>query len=117
MPSQSPGGKDESVSRLAKLLLAFGAVLGPLVAWFIFRHRHVQAAPSAAEIAWDRLIAFDAERRDKVDFAKVATWDQKSGPDPYVIRAVPGSPRLVGILHGGNALVVLDASMHELQRL
>jgi hypothetical protein len=103
--------------RLAKVLIGLGLALALAVAWFAFRHRQAKAAPGQADIAWDRLVAYDAERRDKADFAKLITWDRVSGPDPYALKLVPGTDRLVGILRGGDAVVVLDASLRELQRL
>lgn len=79
--------------------------------------RPVEAAPTEADWASERLRAFEAERHRSTDFTKLVPWSASSGPDPYVVRSVPGSSRLVGILRGADALVVLDASLHEVQRL
>jgi hypothetical protein len=91
--------------------------LVPALGWLALRHRHVQAAPTEADAAWNHLVAFEALRRSKVDFAKLATWDRMSGPDPYVVRRLPDSAQLVGILRGSDAVVVLDRSLREVQRL
>ena len=77
-------------------------------------------APSTS-VAPDRLAplhAFEEERRRSVDFARLPPSDHALGADPIAIRAVPGaSPaRFVGLLRGRDALVLLDASLHELAR-
>ena len=65
----------------------------------------------------ERLRGFDAKRRTGADFARLPTWDRLSGPDPYVVARLPQASRLVGILRGDDALVVLDGEMHEIERL
>jgi hypothetical protein len=117
MPWLFAGGKDRSMSRFAKILVGLGVVIAAIVAWWAMRRRPAQASPAEADVAWDRLVAFDTARRHGVDFAKVPTWDKRSGPDPYALRAVPDTDRLVGILRGSDAVVVLDASLREIQRL
>jgi len=105
------------MQRRTKVLIACASLFAALLTGWAVRHRHVEAAPNEADAAWDRLAAFDAVRRSKTDFARLATWDQRSGADPYVIKRVPGSSMLVGILRGSDALVVLDPSLREVQRL
>jgi cytochrome c peroxidase len=85
-------------------------------AWSAFRLQPVAAARSEADLAFDGLVALEATLRHDVDFAKRPTWDRVSGPDPYALRAMPREPLLVGILRGADAVVLLDASLHELDR-
>src|SRR5207248_84008 len=99
------------------MFFIFAALIVGGGAWSTFRPRHAPAARSEADLAWDGLVAFEATLRHDVDFAKQPTWDRVSGPDPYALRTVPGTSTLVGILRGADAVVVLDASLHELQRL
>jgi hypothetical protein len=80
------------------------------------RRRSVQAAPDEQDEASARLAAFEAEQHRTTDFSKLAPYNLSSGPDPYLLRAL-GPAHAVGILRGGNALVLLDASLHELQRV
>jgi len=73
------------------------------------------AAPPADPLA--SLRAFEAERRRAADFAHLLPSDRALGPDPIAIRALPGSPqRFVGLLRGRDAVVLLDASLHEIAR-
>jgi hypothetical protein len=65
----------------------------------------------------ERLRAFDAAQRTRADFARLPTWDRLSGPEPYVVARAARPSRLVGILRGSDALVVLDEAMHEMQRV
>src|SRR5579859_1619963 len=92
------------------LILAGGA-------WATFGRHGADHAPSETDLAWDRLIAYEASQRHGVDFAKRPTWDRVSGPDPYALRAIPHLPFLVGVLRGADAIVFLNASLRELQRL
>jgi hypothetical protein len=105
------------MSRVAKVLVATAVLVALILGSFAFRRRQLEAAPSEADAAWQRLETFDAARRAKADFAQLATWDRMSGPDPYVLRQVPGSSRFVGLLRGADAIVVLDSSLHEIERL
>jgi len=105
------------MSRVTRALIAFSALLAPALLWWALRHRQVQAAPTEADAAYDRLIAFEALRRNGADFARLPTWDRMSGPDPYVVRRLPDSDELVGVLRGSDAVVVLDRSLREIQRL
>ncbi len=65
----------------------------------------------------EQLHALDATARAKADFANPLTWDRASGPDPYALKEIAGSGFLVGILRGSDAVVVLDRSLREVQRL
>jgi hypothetical protein len=105
------------MSRGALASLALVAMTAPLLGGFVSCHRHVEAARSEMDAAWDRLAAFDEARRTKTDFAKLATWDRLSGPDPYAIRALPGAAAFAGVLRGSDALVVVNTSLREVQRL
>jgi len=98
--------------------LVFIAVSDMCAAWVV-QHLIPRRDPHGAEMdrVSERLRALDAEQRLRADFAHLATWDQLSGPDPYVVARVPRSSRLVGILRGSDALVVLDENVHELQRV
>jgi hypothetical protein len=84
---------------------------------FAPRRKQVEAAPSEADLASERLRAFETERHRATDFTKLAGWNESSGPDPYIVRFDPAHNRAVGILRGENALVVLDRSLREIQRL
>src|SRR5216684_1135254 len=99
--------------RIVRILVGIGlaAVVVTLVGLMLHR-RPVEAAPTEADWASGRLRAFEAERHRATDFAKLVPWSSSSGPDPYLIRTVPGRAQLVGILRGEDALVVLDASLH-----
>jgi hypothetical protein len=86
------------------------------------------AAANAAQ-ALDGLRAWETETRAAANFAHVRTSDVAFGADPYRIRPVrrvrvvpalsTGAAQgvsFVGILRGQNALVALDADMHEVAR-
>jgi len=103
--------------RTVKILLACAALLVPVLIYSVRRHRQAQAAPTDEDVAAERLELFEAARRQAADFSKLATWDRVSGADPYVIKPVPHSKLVVGILRGANAVVVLDRSLRELERL
>jgi hypothetical protein len=102
--------------RWAGLLFVVAGLAALVWAW---RSRGSVARGQSEEMALvsERLRAFDASRRTGADFAHLPTWDRLSGPEPYAIARVPGSPRLVGILRGDDALVVLDDAMREVQRV
>ena len=75
------------------------------------------AAPSADPLA--PLHAFEDARRASTDFRTLPPSDRSRGPDPYRILALPAGPgpaRYVGILRGRDAVVLLDASLHEIDR-
>jgi hypothetical protein len=91
-----------------------------------FRHwfQRTPAAPAAPanhdrEIAETNktLHALDDSARAKADFANAVTWDRAAGPDPYALKEIATSGFLVGILRGADAVVVLDRSLREIQRL
>ena len=105
---------------LAVVLARTGVRNGRLRYWL---HR-TPAAP-AAPAGHDREIAetnkalhaLDEAARAKADFANQVTWDRAGGPDPYAVKEIASSGFLVGILRGSDAVVVLDRSLHEIQRL
>jgi hypothetical protein len=113
------------MSRRTKRLVGLGLFPSvgalALVAAIAWRHgaagRAVAARDRAMAAATGRLRAFDAARRQSADFASLPTWDRQSGPDPYAIQELPGSGFLIGLLRGADAVVVLDPSLHEVQRL
>ena len=80
------------------------------------------AAPEAAPPAPDPLAplhALEDARRAATDFAHLPPSDRSRGPDPYRILALPagsGPARFVGLLRGRDALVLLDASLREIDR-
>jgi hypothetical protein len=94
---------------VAALALARG-----IPAW----RRHAAAVQNREMAAAARhLRDLDAARRKSADFANPETWDRRSGPDPYAVQELAGSGFLVGLLRGSDAVVVLDASLREVQRL
>jgi len=101
--------------------LARTAARGPRFRQWLHR---TPAAPSAIashdrEIAetTKMLHALDDAARAKADFANAVTWDRAAGPDPYAMKEIATSGFLVGILRGADAVVVLDRSLREIQRL
>jgi hypothetical protein len=62
------------------------------------------------------LRAFEEARRQATDFARLPPGEDVLGANPYAVRALPGTDRFVSILRGSSAIVVLDASLHEVQR-
>src|SRR6188768_1538946 len=77
------------------------------------------AQPGAAEavsMARDRLEEFEAERRRTLDFAHLPPGNRSHGADPYALAALDAQ-HFLGVLRGASALVLLDARLHELQRL
>jgi hypothetical protein len=80
-----------------------------------------RAAPAPAEPTHDREIAalraFEDQRRAATDFAALPAADAALGPDPYRIAALAGGDRLIGLLRGESALVVLDRDGAELERI
>ena len=63
------------------------------------------------------LLAFEQKRRADTDFAAVPPSDISFGADPYRIAALHGDGRLVGLLRGESAAVVLDRDGAELSRI
>src|SRR5262245_16455291 len=74
------------------------------------------ASAAPGDEALEPLRAFEAARRKTTDFATLPASDATGGPDPYVVRALPGGG-FVGVLRGRGALLVLDRSLREVQRL
>jgi hypothetical protein len=64
------------------------------------------------------LHAFEEERRRATDFAHLPASSGMLGADPIAVRALPGAgpARFVGLLRGRGAVVLLDASLHEIAR-
>ena len=60
---------------------------------------------------------FEQARRSAADFAHLPPSNTVTGADPIAIRALPAASLLVGLLRGRDALVVLDTSLREIQRL
>jgi hypothetical protein len=111
----SPGTLTKSL-RVAPALLA-AAVLAVVTVRGV-RRRTAVARERAMVTTTEHLRAFDADRRQRADFAQLPGWDQVSGPDPYLLREIPGSSFVVAVLRGADAVVVLDrATMQERQRL
>lgn len=69
--------------------------------------------PHESEIA--ALRAFEEQRRAAADFAALPPSDVALGPDPYRIAALRDG-RLIGLLRGESAVVVLDRDGRELSR-
>lgn len=70
---------------------------------------------SQDEILLDDLRAYESERREATDFATLPASNRTLGADPYVIRSALHD-RLVGLLRGGDAIVLLDEQLQELAR-
>ena len=77
--------------------------------------RHVEAADAVTD-ARERLEQFEASRRSVTDFARLPPANRSHGADPYALAQLDGR-HLVGVLRGASALVLLDAQLHELQRI
>src|SRR5438309_10109203 len=65
------------------------------------------------------LHTFEEQRHRTADFRALPTGDTVTGPDPYVVRAlpraagaIPGDDRLVSVLRGAGEVVLLDAQLH-----
>jgi hypothetical protein len=74
------------------------------------------SAPPEHERELAVLRAFEQQRRAATDFATLPPSDQVLGPDPYRIAALHGGARLIGLLRGESAVVVLDPEAAELAR-
>ena len=66
--------------------------------------------------ARERLEEFEASRRRKTDFARLPPANRSHGADPYALAQLDAQ-HLLGVLRGASALVLLDAQLHELQRI
>ena len=73
-------------------------------------------APDAVSVARERLEQFEASRRRLTDFAHLPPANRSHGADPYALSQLDAQ-HLVGVLRGASALVLLDAQLHELQRI
>jgi hypothetical protein len=71
--------------------------------------------PHERELA--ALHAFEHQRRVATDFAALPPSDVALGPDPYRIAALRGGDRLIGLLRGESAVVVLGRDGEELGRV
>jgi hypothetical protein len=115
------GCSQRPAQRLARLLAAVLALSGPGAAC----HREPATAPERAprrtqpshERELDALRTFEQQRRDATDFAALPPSDQVLGPDPYRLAVVRGGERLIGLLRGESAAVVLDGDGAELARV
>ena len=77
-----------------------------------------RADPAAAIAgALERLRAFETTRRSATDFRTLPPAELATGPDPIAIRRMPGQSRLLGLLRGRAALVLLDEELHEMARV
>jgi hypothetical protein len=74
-------------------------------------------APPPHERELASLRAFEQQRRTAIDFAALPPSDLVLGPDPYRIATLRGGERLIGLLRGESAVVVLDADGTELTRV
>lgn len=63
-----------------------------------------------------RLAEYEAERRRATDFAQLAPANLTHGTDPYALARLDAQ-HFVGVLRGASALVLLDAELHELERV
>ena len=75
------------------------------------------ADPDEHERELAALHAFEEQRRAATDFAALPPSDVALGPDPYRIAALRGGHRLIGLLRGESAAVVLDGDGAELSRI
>ena len=73
-------------------------------------------APDPHAEARARLAQFEADRRRVTDFAHLPPANQTHGADPYALVALDAG-HVLGVLRGASALVLLDAGLHELQRI
>ncbi len=107
--------------RLAAVLAALAsmAVLrdGPVTAPRVARAgAHAPDPETLHEPVLARLRAQEQQRRAATDFAALPPSDVALGPDPYRIAALPDG-RLVGLLRGESAAVVLDPDGTERSRI
>ncbi|HYQ26706.1 MAG TPA: c-type cytochrome [Polyangiaceae bacterium] len=112
-----------AVGCVACLGLALGAqrALSPLrpspASGYHEARRVAQAeAPDQVSVARERLEQFEAARRRVSDFARLPPANRSHGADPYALARLDAQ-HLVGVLRGASALVLLDAELHELQRI
>jgi hypothetical protein len=63
-----------------------------------------------------RLEQYEAERRRASDFAHLAPANLTHGADPYALARLDAR-HFVGVLRAASALVLLDAELHQLERV
>jgi hypothetical protein len=82
------------------------------------RDRGAGPTPGAAD-PLAPLHDFEESRRKETVFDKLPASDEALGPDPYVVRMLPGEgpARYVALHRGRGALVLLDAALHEIARV
>ena len=78
--------------------------------------RETTDARDASDEARARLAQFEAERRRATDFARLPPANLSHGADPYALIALD-SQHVLGVLRGASAVVLLDASLREVQRI
>lgn len=64
--------------------------------------------PDEHEQAQARLLAWETEQRETLDFAQIPASDGRFGPDPYRVITLPDG-RIAALLRGADSLVLLDA--------
>ena len=77
----------------------------------------LQPASSKVDAELAPLHAFEEARRAATDFAHLPPSDDVLGANPYELRAIANGAHFIGILRGADAIVLLDRSLHEVQRL
>ncbi|HET6145932.1 MAG TPA: hypothetical protein VFH68_00245 [Polyangia bacterium] len=75
------------------------------------------AAPaSGPAAALSELHAQEERLRAAADFRHPPPGDKTTGPDPFVVRALPGGDRFVGLLRGSAEVVLLDGDLRIVAR-
>jgi hypothetical protein len=79
---------------------------------------HGSAPALARARRLDLLDAQDWERqlRQAIDVGQAPGADRVTGPDPYLLRALPGDLGFVGLLRGSAEIVLLDADLRIVDR-
>ncbi len=62
------------------------------------------------------LHALEERIRGETDFRRPAPGDKVTGPDPFLVRALPGGNRFVGLLRGSATIVLLDRDLGTIAR-
>jgi hypothetical protein len=78
--------------------------------------RDVHRAPGPPPDPLAHLRAFEESRRREARFLETEPQDRSFGADPYDVAALSDG-RLVGILRGRDALVLLSSDLHEVARV
>ena len=77
----------------------------------------VSRPPVAAHAAALSALRAQEERlRAGADFRRPVPGDKATGPDPFLLRALPGADRFVGLLRGSAEVVLLDGDLRVLAR-